>query len=179
MPIQLTSKKRIESAALPGVAFTVRRLAHIRRAARDLATLDAENRRVPLVREWRQIMDAEGRDLSTEALIAVRAAELTVEARERLSQITRESNVILNMHIKPAAIRAGLVSVEGITGEDGKPVDDAEKLLANATPLLDGLIEEIYKACEEAGGLDAEEIKNLPLLTTGIEPGTSGDAPTA
>ena len=83
MPIQLKTKKRIESAALPGVAFTVRRLSHMRRASRDLDTMPAQVRIARLIREWREIMDADRSDLSDPLKIAAKMDELEREQRER------------------------------------------------------------------------------------------------
>ncbi|MCU1326885.1 MAG: hypothetical protein JWN34_2255 [Bryobacterales bacterium] len=180
MPIQLKSKKRIESAALPGVAFTVRRLAQIRRAEMELSTIGPRSEIAKLVREYKSIMGDDGtRDLTTQEGRTVRLGELSSDEVIKIAGIDQRVALIIDQSLKPASIRTALVSIEELTDEDGKPVDTADKLLAAATPELDGLMEEIYRACEAAGGLDAEETKNLPSPITGTEPATGSATVTA
>ena len=175
MGIQIKSKKVVQSVALPGVSFVVRRMSQIRRAARDLETIEASVRISSLLREWREIMDGDkpARDLSTADLIVARSQELAPDQRSRIASIDRECSLLMDRFIRPASIRAALVSIDGISDDEGALVVDAEALLAIATPELDGLIAEIYEACEAASGLDAEETKNLPLPTTTDEPATA------
>jgi hypothetical protein len=179
MPIQLKSKTRIESAALPGIAFTVRRLAHIRRAEMDLTTVKEQAEMAALVREYHGIMETEPRKLLTPEARAARLTELAPDQVLRIGVIDRTVDLITQRYIKPASIRAGLVSIEGVTDEDGSPIATAEKLLASATPELNALINEIYEACEAASGLDAEETKNSQSPTTGDEPATAKTPDTA
>lgn len=171
MPIQLKSKIRIESAALPGAAFTVRRMSHLRLAGVDIATLDAQKRLTRITREWMLIMGDTAK-LGTRDLIAERLANLTLDELDRVGDIDREHSAIMAHEVWPARIKAGVISIEGIIGEDGAALDTPDKLLAAATPELNGFIEEMFQACERASGLDAEEIKNLQLPTTGTEPAT-------
>lgn len=120
----------------------------------------------------------EGKEFDTKAAVIARQLELPQDQREEITALNVESELLRRRDIHPAAIRAALVSVEGVTDDDGQPVDTAEKLLGQATPELDGLLAEIYQACESASGLDAEETKNLPSPTTTDEQAT-GDKPTA
>jgi hypothetical protein len=172
MPIQLKSKTRVESVALPGAAFTVRRMSHLRLAGIDIATLDAQKRLTRITREWMLIM-GDSAKLATRELIAERLGKLTPDELDRIGDIDREHAAITAHEIWPARIKAGIISIEGIIGEDGAALDTPDKLLAAATPELNGLIEEMFQACEKASGLDAEETKNLPLPTTGTEPATT------
>ena len=158
MPIQLKGKVRIESATLPGVAFTVRRLAVMRRAERDMQTLQASARLEQIRREWREVMGPG--DFSTAELINGRMAEMSPAEFQKVDALNREGILLGDLHLKPASIRTGLVSIEGITNEDGVPIETAEQLLQCATPELDELLEEVYRACEAGGGLDTLERKN-------------------
>jgi hypothetical protein len=82
-----------------------------------------------------------------------------------LMAVQYEVGLLLDRDIKPACIREALVSIAGLETEDG-PITDAEQLLAAATPDMDGLMEEIFDACNEGSGMSGEEEKNSGSLTT-------------
>lgn len=140
------SKETIESATYPGVKFTVRILNDIQRARRDAKLLDVRARINELQDRW-----AVAKDKGDGAI--------------ELLKINDEAALLSQSQLKPAYIRAGLVSVEGIE-IDGVPA--TVETLIESGPVE--LVNEIYDACVKASGLGAEETKNSQ------SPGTSPEA---
>lgn len=138
-----------QSEAFPGVAFIVRRLNQIQRAKRDLSIVehrrafsDLHARFQKLVEEVKALRDAGSADAAT-------ATEKTA------LDIDLEAGRLLDIHIKPAVIRSGLLSISGLS------LDGQEATIAAITDHApDALIDEIYVACELASGLTADQQKN-------------------
>jgi hypothetical protein len=167
--MQTTSKTTIESTSNPGVKFTVRRLGKSQRSARDLTTMEARRKCNALSREWRALLPAMQPDGET----FVNPADDTPELRESRGALHEEYALLLESAIKPASIRAALISIEGLS-VDGKSVTTAKDFIETLGPTTDDLFDEIYLACEEAAGLtDEEKGKSKPPTTT-KEPEAAG-----
>jgi len=143
-----------ESDAVEGVRFTVRVLNVIQRARRDAEIADQRLEFTRLLEEYRALGDEERNS----------------PAGRRLDYL---SGLIADQYLKPASIRAGLVSIEGLS-VDGEPVTDADGLIERGP---DALIEEVWLACEAASGLSEEQRKNSssPGTSAGREDGGSGN----
>lgn len=152
-----------ESMSLPGVSFTVRRLNQIERARRDFSIADETLKIAELITRHAQLNPGEEKRLSPD------------EAAE-VGRINQELDFLVNMHLKPSAIRAGLVSIDGlqIDGEEAT----TEILIARGPREL---VEEVWQACQESAGLGDEERKNsqsptiLPIRADGGESSTSAE----
>lgn len=171
--IQITSTKTEESKAVPGVRYTVRALNRIQRAARDLPLLDMQVRIANLLKEWG--------DINT-LLNPSGTPEADLKQSVRMIAIDAEYTALRALHIKPAVIRAGLVSLEGLE-VDGQPAT-ADLLMTNSGPEYDELIDEIYDACQAAAGLTSVQTKNSQSDTTSTgqvapDPTTRSIAPSA
>lgn len=140
------SKETVESVTCPGVRFTVRILNDIQRARRDMKLLEVRARINELQDKW-----VVAKDKGAGAL--------------ELLKINDEAALLSQSQLKPAYIRAGLISIEGLE-LDGAPA--TIETLIESGPVE--LVNEIYDACVKASGLGAEETKNLP------SPGTSPEA---
>lgn len=144
-----------ESAVMPGVKFTVRRLSVRERAVRDLPLVDVRFRITELYRRLEEVKDK------------IKAPDGKSEAdldRLRLDavRIDHEVGLLINAEMRPAYLKASLVSVEGLPKKlSVQDLIDAQE--------LDPLLEEIYAAGIAAAGMGADEIKNSP------SPGTSQD----
>jgi len=150
----IKSRTVVESTNCPGVTFTVRRLNKIQRSARDLPVMEARMRYTEISERYFELK-----------AIPEQTPELEREAR----MIDYEAGLIINQHLKPASVKAALVSISGME-IDGKPVT-AESLLADGSPDADALIDEIYAACEIASGLTGVQQKNSQSPSTSPEPG--------
>lgn len=153
--MNLTPLQRHESAALPGVAFTVRRLNYIARCERDLSLLEDRARMSGLLTRMREVCDGDD----------VTKPRTGSENEHR--RLDAEYAILHQTRIVPAYIRAGLVSVDGLT-VDGSDADTAA-VLASAP---DALLDEIFGACVAASDLSEAQRKNWQ------SPGSS-DAPEA
>jgi hypothetical protein len=151
--LSIQSKTTAESAVCPGVKFTVRRLNKIQRSARDLPVMEPRMRYTEISERYFELKGLK---------------EPTPETEREARMIDYEAGLIINEHLKPASIRAALVSIEGLE-IDGKPAT-ADSLLADGSPDTDGLIDEIYAACEIASGLSGTQQKNLQSPSTSVEP---------
>ena len=144
-----------ESAALPGVKFTVRRLNYIARCERDLRLLDDRARLTGLMARLREL--GEGGEIG----------QPRPGAEQEYHKLDAEYAIIHQTRIIPAYIRAGLLSVEGFTVEGAAA--DTETILQSAP---DALLDEIFAACYAASDLSEAQRKNWQ------SPGSS-DAPEA
>jgi hypothetical protein len=162
--MQITSKKTIESVAAPGVSFTVRRLNSSQRSARDLTTMEARRKNSMLAREWRSLLPA----MLADGVTFMDPADDTNEARDKRYALDEEYALLLESVLKPASVRAALISIANLSVDD-KPVVTAKDFLDVRGPATDDLFDEIYRACEEAAGLTDDERKNLQPPTTSNE----------
>lgn len=150
--ISLKSKSTLESKSTPGVSFTVRTLNKIQRAKRDLLIIETRQQMSALVREYGPLAELE---------------TPTPEQAKRKALIDVEYTWLEDRDLKPALLRAGIVSVEGME-IDGKAVT-VDALIESAGADYDALIDEMYTACEAASGLSATETKNSSSDTTSTE----------
>lgn len=132
-----------------GATFTVRRLSVIERAKRDLPLAEHQGRYSDLLDE-RRLFSPE------------KDVEPTPEQRKELRRIDLEIDSVLNLHLKEAIIRAGLVKIEGIE-VDGRPITIDEFLQFGDEDLID----QAFVFCDLASQLDSARLKNLQ------SPGTS------
>ncbi len=153
--MNLSPQQKHESAALPGVSFTVRRLNYIARCERDLALLEDRARMAALIGRMQALCD--GDDFT----------KPRAGAEQEHRRLDAEYAMLHQTRIIPAYIRAGLVSVDGLT-VDGAAADTAAVLAAAPDALLD----EIFAACVAASDLSESQRKNWQ------SPGSS-DAPEA
>jgi hypothetical protein len=179
------TKTTHESQALPGVKFVVRQLNQFQRARRDESLIDARARVTELSQERERLPDPEapireiqalalkedrpltdGERTQVESIIAEIASDPAAEAaRLARAKLDQKMGIEITLNLKPAYLRAGLVSIEGYTIDGIVPTVDA--LLESGD---DGLLDEIYLACSEASGLSPVQQKNLQ------SPGTSDEA---
>lgn len=170
--MQLTSRNTIESAVAPGVRFTVRRLDSTQRAARDLQTMEARRRSRQLSREWIAIAP-----MKEDGLTFVDPNQDTQEVRTQREPLDEEYTLLLNSVLKPASVRAALISIVNLS-IDGRIVTTAKDFLDSRGPGTDALFDEIWQACEEASGLTDEERKNLqpPTISSELAAGETTDS---
>ncbi len=204
--ISLKSRTTLDAktTGFEGVKFTIRTLNKIQRAARDLPIAQHS------VEYWRMVADANAllpknyQDLRNAAIkvtglqqdkenglpvedsiLAMASkeferlnAEDAPETRHSREALNYRANLIFDQYIKPATIRAGLISLEGLEIE-GKPATP-ELLLTATSDACDGLIDEIYAACDKASGLSGETQKNSESPTTSsVGAETNGKSSTA
>jgi hypothetical protein len=155
-----------QSTAVPGVSYTIRNLNKIEYARREAKLLEVRYRLREIVDEWMPLdkMPEEQR---------------TAEEKKRHLLLDQEYAMLIATECKPAAIRGGLVSIEGVT-IGGKPVD-ADLLLAAGgagedNVIVNKLIDEIYLDCERSAGLQVEERKNSESPITGSAPATGDES---
>lgn len=151
----LKSKITHESKVEPGAKFTVRALNYIQRARRDSGV---SKQRLEYSRMLGQLGRMQKENLG-EGDYESRKAKfdaLPETVRQQMDTLSFESANILHEHLIPSALRAGLISIDGLVIE-GASVKTVEELLESAP---DELLDEIYQACEKAAGLTAEERKN-------------------
>lgn len=156
--MQITSRKTIESTAVPGVTFTVRRLNKTQRAKRDGPVMAERLRFSAALREREAIKPIGDPDRI-----------LSADLQKEYETVNYEASLLYEEHLMPASVRAALVSIAGLE-IDGAAITSASMLLESGTPETDALLDEIYEACESASTLSDEERKNLKSLTTSGEP---------
>lgn len=167
--VSIQSKVTHGSKVMPGVTFVVRTLNKIQRARRDFPIADHVYEYQEAFGEALRLLPDGFLKISTDtpegikARIAALAAMEPATARAR-SMADYRAELIENEHLKPAYIRAGLVSITGAE-IDGIPVTPDTLLESSAD--FDALIDEIYDACREASGLTAAQVKNSESPTTG------------
>jgi len=138
-----------DSQACPGARFTLRVLNQYQRSLRDCKIVEARARISEQAAQFAAVPDpdAEGASPGPEA-----AAE-----RVQRATIDHRAGLIINTEIKPAYIRASLLSIEGLL-LGGKPPEAPWDDLIQLAP--DGLIDEIYAAAVQNSGLTEEQEKN-------------------
>ena len=142
-----------DSKACPGVRFTLRVLNQYQRAIRDAKIVDARTRISELAAAYSSLPDpdAEGAPEGAEA------ARLRIER----NTVDHRMGLIITTELKPAYIRASLISVEGLRLNPEPSVivvgDPWGGLIANAP---DELLDEIYAAAVQNSGLSGEQEKN-------------------
>lgn len=141
--ITIQSKIPFDSEAAEGVKYVLRRLSKIQRAKRDLAVSKERVRFSDLMREFLTLPD--GSD----------EKPATPEQLERRRILDYEMTLLMDAHLKPAAIRAGLVSIEGFSVEGFPGAADAVIECGG-----DELIDEIWGHCESLAGLSMDDQKN-------------------
>lgn len=171
-----------ESTTCEGVRFTVRALNVIQRAERDaqvsehqwaFAELLGKYQRVraeePLAKEAEEVAVELSKLGEPHGDLAARVVTLINQYQAIKTEIPEarradyESGLLMDLHLKPSVIRAGLVSVEGLM--DGEEeITDAEGVIQHAPSKL---IEEIWIECQRAAGLGETDSKNSQ------SPGTS------
>jgi hypothetical protein len=141
-----------ESKTFEGVRFTVRVLNNIQRAKRDLALLPQKAELTRLSAKLDDLRKQENFDT---------VEELRLDA---------EIGMLTNIHMKPALITAGLISITGAEG------------IANAADLIDhgpdDLIDEVYVACFMASGLTQQQQKNSSSQSDSLAPVAEQDLST-
>lgn len=175
------AKQTFDSKTCEGVRFTVRMLNVIQRAKRDMEIAEERIQFGALVQHVRAASESDALQKESAALIKHLSDKLgekhddTTEAARILTayqQISEpaesrsadyRAGLILDMTMKPAAIQAGLVSIEGL--------HDDEAVIKTAEDLIDRgpseLIHEIWLRCEELAGMSPGDQKNS------LSPGTS------
>jgi len=148
--MHLDSRKTHESKAIPGCKFVTRRLNSIQRARRDAGIAEHRREYTRLTTELSALVRRLIGDGTPEERQAKLAALHSDKALE-MNALDDGARLILDEHIRPAVIRAALVSIEGA---DGITLEN----LFDEAP--DELIDEIDAACNESSGLTAEQQKN-------------------
>jgi hypothetical protein len=162
-----------ESTTCPGVRFTMRVLNQITRADRDagliearssIAELAAEMHRLPdpdePIRRIQAAMAAEAREASAEEQAQIQAIETkpeTASQRMARNKLDHRIGLIMIREMKPAFIRASLVSIEGFEVEGKSPTKPWDALIRHAP---DELIDELYFAASVNSGLTTDQGKN-------------------
>jgi hypothetical protein len=135
------SKVEYPSQSCEGVKFTVRVLNKIQRAQRDLELIPHQAETTRIFERMKAIEDPKSIEY------------LELDARY---------GVLINLHFKPAYIRAGLISVEGFEG-----IETAADLIDRGP---DSLIDEVYEKCYLASGLTTEQQKNSSSASDSVAP---------
>ena len=158
-----------KSEAAEGVSYVVRRLSFLKRAERDATIAEYQHRMDDLSVEIRN---------ATPSTKTLDEAEEVIQSSPELRRALEERERLMITHVIPAVIRAGLVSIEGLTVE-GKPMT-VEQFLDLADR---DLISEAYSWCEAASKMTSEALKNLQSLgifgTPAGGPGETTNAPNA
>lgn len=164
--LNITSTVVVESKAVPGVKYTLKKMtegrriklrAQIAKPARRLVEIlgDIEAERIALEYHMQQKKLAEENGIDF-----AETYNLT-----RVSELVTERDTLDKDEIRPAYLRWGLKSVDGLT-IDGKPAD-AESIIENgsdeAIKLYEEMIAEIYKA---AGLTERQEGESVPPTTS-------------
>jgi hypothetical protein len=155
--LTIQSKVSIDSEAAPGVTYVIRRLSKLQRAKRDIPVLAERVKFTELYKEYQKL--DEPKDAAVHETNA-----------PRLAALDYEMGLLMDAHLKPAAIRAGLVSIEGFAVEGYAQAADAVIQCGD-----DSLIDEIWGHCEALAGLSGEQQKNSSSPTTGAGQGTTGE----
>lgn len=144
--MNLETSKLHESTAHPGVSFRVRQLNQLERTRRDAGIIEHQMKLADLVTRYNSLVERDG------------DGKVSVIPPENITDVERidfEVKEIMDLHITPAIIRAGLVEVQGVT-IDGQPATvDTLLQFAPAT-----LLDEISTACVAGAGLTDEQQKN-------------------
>jgi len=152
--MELKPRVTHESTAVPGVRYTVRTLNQIQRAKRDLEVFPHRAKIAELMAEMGRIPEND-------------------ENFTKRARLDMEIGLLINQHMKPAYLRAGLVSIEGVT------IDGREASVADVIDYGDdALVDEIYAACAVASGITVEQQKNLQSPGTSENPGQPGESNT-
>jgi hypothetical protein len=154
--MNLNAKAFVVSTAQPEVSYTVRRLNMIQRSKRDALVAEQRLEYTKLTMEVRalteQLIGTEGTPEERAATIS----QLPTDQRAKLMDIQHHMELLLNEHLIPASIRAGLIAVQGLTTDDGKAIT-VEQFMESAP---DDLIEEAFRACEAHASLSEDQQKN-------------------
>ena len=167
-----------ESTACPGVRFTLRVLNQITRAERDAGLIEARTKISDLVAQLQRLPDPDAEGRTILAAAAAEERELSADEQAKLSAIEAKPEIdsqrlarnmidhrvglIINQEIKPAYIRAALLSIEGFE-MDGKLLAKPWDALIRSAP--DELIDELYLAANLNSGLTSEQEKNSQSLS--------------
>ncbi|MDR3718541.1 MAG: hypothetical protein P4K98_07040 [Bryobacteraceae bacterium] len=169
-----------DSQSCPGVRFTMRVLNQITRAERDAELVEARASTAELAAQMQRLPDpdepirrinaaaqAESRERTPEEQAQIQAIEAqpdTVTHRVARNKLDQRIGLTINRDLKPAYIRASLISIEGFE-VDGQPAmaKPWESLLRSAP---DELIDELYVAANLNSGLttDQEITRSRPRL---------------
>lgn len=147
-----------ESKAVAGVTFTIRTLNQFQRAQRDIGIA---KERLEYSRKYKEMDEARNRyaptlkELTDETARRELIAALPHNQQMELASMNQELEMMRSLHLVSSSIKAGLVSVAGLTVDGSTVSKDNFMDLAN-----DALIDEVYAACEEASGLNEEQQKN-------------------
>lgn len=162
----LTLKKthEVESTAFPGVRFAVKVLSVAARARADESTETARAEFEDLCAQIRALQppkQAAEPDPADGAAGPVPPQEPPGQAEAR-AKLTVRANQVFKARLLPAVVRRSVVSVSGLTLDDGRPatIDD----VLESGP--DELIYEMHEAAEAGVGLTAVQEKNSPSPTT-------------
>jgi hypothetical protein len=155
------------------VRFTMRVLNQITRAERDAELVEARSNIAELAALMQRLPDpdepirridaaakAESRERTPEEQAQVRAIEArpeTVTQRVARNKLDHRIGVIITRDLKPAYIRASLISVEGFEVDD-KPAAKPWDLLIRCAP--DELIDQLYLAANLNSDLTTDQEKN-------------------
>lgn len=151
--MDLRTKIEYESEVAPGVKYTIRVLNQIERARRDLqmrqSRLAARAAWEKVIELGRQIWGAEESPARREELLRGHALA------NELASTTEFFQLITDADIMPAVVRAGVVSISGLSF-DGQPAT-VDTLIASGDAQL---LKEISNRCDDACGLSADQRKN-------------------
>jgi hypothetical protein len=155
---------QINSTAVPGVTYTVRNLNRIQRAEREFGLMEARYRVSELNSELAALAKEFGIDPDADTSVAeLFAADATAAQSRRRALLWKEIGLIGDRDIKPATIKAGLISIQGV--DVGDKAADVESILSG-DPKTDALLDEIFAACEDSAGLLEKQRKNSASPTT-------------
>ncbi len=151
--MDLSPLQQHDSEALAGVKFSVRLLNYISRCQRDLGILEDRARMAGILSRMRDL--CEGGEIG----------KPRAGSENDYRRLDAEYSILHQTRIVPAYIRAGLVSIEGLTVEGAAA--DTEAIL-RAAP--DALLDEIFAACVAASDLTEEQRKNWQSPGTSAAP---------
>ena len=162
-----------DSQACPGVRFTMSVLNQYQRALRDSKLVDARVRMSELAAKLLALPDPDADAGAIRARCKTEDRQATPEEQATLDKNAIDPDValrrierhaldhrvglLINTELKPAYVRASLLSVEGlqVSGQDPKAPWDS--LIEHAP---DGLIDELYVAASLNSGLTEAQEKN-------------------
>ena len=163
-----------ESQACPGVRFTMRVLNQITRAERDAELVEARSNIAELAAQMQRLPDpdepirridaaanSECREQTPEEQAQIQAIEArpeTVSQRVARNKLDHRIGLTITRDLKPAYIRASLISIEGFEVEGKPAVKPWDTLIRNAP---DELIDELYVVANLNSGLTTDQEKNL------------------
>jgi hypothetical protein len=164
--LSLKTKETIELKSAPGVTVTARVLSKAAVMRRDLGTVDAR-RRLSLAQLKSQAM-LPVKSATTDEEKAARAKEWAEKIAafspdERMTYFLLDEDIaaITKLELRPAAIRAGIVSITGIE------IDGAAATIDQVTEhASEEVLDELHAICEDRAGLPEDIAKNLPSLST-------------